>query len=288
MPVNAGPEFMEAELEYQRATTPEERLLGLKKMLKTAPKHKGSEKLLAEIKKKIAKILEQQERVKQIAKRAGRASAGIKKEGAARVCIIGATNTGKSSLLAKITNSKARISEYPYTTTEPEIGVLDYIGIKVQVVEIPAIIQDFIETDSGSYFVSLMKESSLLIVLYRNEEERKLVRSELRKMRLSVPTIELSQQEAKERSQDVPWKIWKNLGLIKVYTKQPRKPKEFPPVSLGKGATIRDLATKIHKDFVQKFKHARVFGSSVKFPGQQVGLGHVLTDDDVVELYTKD
>ena len=57
MPVNAGPEFMEAELEYQRATTPEERLLGLKKMLKTAPKHKGSEKLLAEIKKKIAKNL---------------------------------------------------------------------------------------------------------------------------------------------------------------------------------------------------------------------------------------
>lgn len=288
MPVNAGPEYMEAELEYQRAASSEERLLAMRKMLKTAPKHKGSEKLVGEIKKKIAKLLEQQERQKQIAKRAGRAQAGIKKEGAARVCIIGATNTGKSSLLSKITNAKPRISEYAHTTTEPEVGVMDFIGIKVQVVEIPAIVPDFLETDSGSYYASLMKDSSLLLVLYRNEEERKLVRSELRKMRLSVPALELSQQEAQERPQEVPWKIWKNLGLIKVYTKQPHKQKDFPPVSLERGATIRDLAAKIHKDFVEKFRHARVYGSSVKFGGQQVGLQHVLADDDVVELYARE
>ena len=288
MPINAGPEYMEAELEYQRAASSDEKLAGLRRMLKTVPKHKGSEKLVGEIKKKISKLLQQQEKQRLMAKRSGRALAGIKKEGVARVCILGTTNVGKSTLLAKITNAKPRISEYAYTTTWPEVGVIDYVGMKVQVIEIPSLVPDFSKTENGGYFVSIMKESNLMLVIYKNEEDRRLVRAELKRMHLDIHSLEISRQDARERPQEIPWKIWKNLGLIKVYTKQPHRAKDFPPIALEKGATIRDLAAKIHKDFVQKFRHARVFGSSVKFPGQQVGLQHVLADDDVVELHTKD
>ncbi len=287
MPINAGPEYMEAELAYQQAVTPEERLAGLKKMLTTVPKHKGSEKLVGEIKKKIAKLLEQQEKQRQIAKRTGR-SQGIKKEGSARVCIIGTANSGKSSLLAKITNAKPRISEFPFTTTEPEVGVMDYVGIKIQIIELPAIVPEFLETERGSYFASLMKESTLLLSIYAKEEDRRLVRAEMKKMRLKVRLLEISQKEAIESVHELAWKIWKNLGLIKVYTKQLRKAKDFPPIALEKGANIRDLAEKIHKDFVHKFKFARVYGKSVRFNGQQVGLHHILADDDVVELHARE
>ena len=288
MPINAGPEYMEAELEYQRAISSEDKLSAMRKMLKTVPKHKGSEKLVGEIKKKISKLLAQQEKQRQIAKRTGRAFSSIKKEGVARVCIIGTTNAGKSTLLARITNAKPRISEYAYTTTWPEVGVMDYVGMKIQVIELPAIVKDFLKTENRGYFISIMKESNLLLVICKNEEDRRLVRAELKKMHLNISSLEISQQEARERPQEVPWKIWKNLDLMKVYTKQPHRAKDFPPIALEKGATIRDLASKIHKDFVQKFRHARVFGSSVRFPGQQVGLQHILADDDIVELHTKD
>ena len=79
--------------------------------------------------------------------------------------------------------------------------------------------------------------------------------------------------------------IWGNINLIKVYTKQPGKERDFPPIALKKGSKAEDLAKQIHKDFIKKFKFARIFGKSVKFDGCKVGMEHVLQDDDVVEIH---
>ena len=75
------------------------------------------------------------------------------------------------------------------------------------------------------------------------------------------------------------------LDLIKVYTKQPGKKPDYPPIALKKESAIRDLALHIHKDFIKKFRFARIWGSSARFPGQEVGLNHRLYDDDIVELH---
>lgn len=287
MPVNAPIEYKKAELEYKYATTLKERLNALKKMLKLVPKHKGSEKLVAYIKKRIAKVQELIERQKKVAKRTGRSKQGIRKEGACRVCIVGLTNTGKSSLLAKLTNAKPKISPHPFTTTQPEIGTLDYKGIKIQILEMPAIIENYLETKNGNYFASLMREASLIIITFNNEEEKELVEKELHKMNLNMKVLKVNTFKISDIG-ELKEKIWQELGLIKVYTKQPHKEKDFPPIALNKGSTIEDLAKKIHKDFVKKFRFAKVYGKSVKFNGQQVGLQHVLEDEDVVEIHTKE
>lgn len=287
MPINAGPGYMKAELEYQAATTLEEKLAGLRRMLKECPKHKGSENLVADIKRKISRLLKQIEKQKQIAKRSGRASTGIKKEGAARICIIGSPNSGKSTFLSKITNAKPQIEDYPFTTKKPEVGTLDYEGVKIQVIEIPAIVENFRDTEKGNYYASLIRDSDVGVAMFKNEEERILVLREIKRIDLKLPLIEYNFLEGKD-VKFVVEELWKNLGIIKVYTKQPHKKKDFPPVALRRGSTVRELAAKVHKDFVKNFKFARVFGSSAKFKGQQVGLMHVLKDNDVVEIHVRD
>ena len=82
-------------------------------------------------------------------------------------------------------------------------------------------------------------------------------------------------------------KIWKSLDIIKVYTKQPGKSPDYPPVALDKGSIVRDLAKTVHKDFLKNFKYAVINGSSAKFKDQRVGLNHKLADDDIIEFHVK-
>lgn len=84
---------------------------------------------------------------------------------------------------------------------------------------------------------------------------------------------------------DLRKKIWQKLRLVKVFTKMPGKPKDWPPIALDVGSDIRDLAIFVHKDFVKRFKFARIWGKSARFAGQRIGLDHELADDDIVEFH---
>ncbi|MDD5254034.1 MAG: TGS domain-containing protein [Candidatus Nanoarchaeia archaeon] len=278
MPINAGLEFGKAERKFHEASTVQEKLETLKEMYRTAPKHKSSEGLLKEIKTKIAKYKELVDKEKK-QKKGKKAKYSIKKEGAATVVLAGTTNSGKSTLLKKLTNSNPLISEYPFTTQEPEIGVMDYKGIKIQIIEVPAIVKDFENTKNGLAFMSIIRISNLVILMYNNEAERKLLYNELRDEKLNI--LEYKKQ------QNLPDIIWEKLNLIKVYTKQPQKEKDYPPIALPKGSTVKDVAEKVHKDFIKKFKFARVWGKFVKFEGAQVGLNYILHDEDVLEFHAK-
>ncbi|ASJ10213.1 GTP-binding protein [Thermococcus sp. P6] len=81
--------------------------------------------------------------------------------------------------------------------------------------------------------------------------------------------------------------LYELAGIIRVFTKSPGEEPAYPPVPLKKGSTVMDLAERIHKDFARNFKYARVWGKSVKFPGQRVGADHVLEDGDVVEIHAR-
>ncbi|MDD5177864.1 MAG: TGS domain-containing protein [Candidatus Nanoarchaeia archaeon] len=278
MPINASMEYGRAERKFHEASTIQEKLEALKEMYRTAPKHKSSEGLLKEIKTKIAKYKELIEKEKK-QKKGRKAKYSVKKEGAATIALVGTTNSGKSTLLKKLTNSNPLISEYPFTTQAPEIGTMDYKGIKIQVIEVPAITKDFEKTRNGLAFMSIVRIADLVVLMYNNEAEKRLLYNEFEDERLNI--LEYKKQ------QNLPDLIWEKLKLIKVYTKQPQKEKDYPPIALPKGSTIKDIAEKVHKDFIKKFKFARVWGNSVRFAGAQVGLTHVLSDEDVVELHLK-
>jgi len=279
MPVNAGVQYGKAEEEFQKATTIQEKLQALKQMWATVPRHKSSEGLQKEIKTKISRYKELLAKEKKQKKGSGK-SLSIRKEGAATICIVGTVNSGKSTLLKKLTNANVLIADYPFTTKKPEVGILDYQGIKLQIVEIPAIVEKFEYSDLGPSMLAIIRQSDLLIITFKHKEELKLIDKELHGIGLN--RVYYYNQE------DIEDLIWKNLNLIKVYTKQPGKNKDYPPVAMQKNSTIKDLAQNIHKDFLRKFDFARVWGKSSKFNGQRLGFEHRLEDEDIIEIHLKD
>lgn len=279
MPINADYEYSQAMKDYEQADTDEEKLKCLRNMLSKAPSHKGAEVLRKDIKNRIAKLKGKLAKQKKQRKRGYNIS--LKKEGAATIALVGSTNSGKSTLLNQLTGSKAKVSDYEYTTRLPEIGVLDYHGVKLQIVEIPSLFENFEESEKGPTFLSLIRQSDLIILFFKTPEEKNMLSLELDNSEIDLPVIIYNNQE------DIGDLIWKRLLLIKVHTKMPGKKPDYPPVALKKGSVVGDLAGHVHKDFLQKFKFARVWGKSAKFDGQRVGSNHKLKDNDIVELHLK-
>ena len=283
MPANVGFEYEKAEKEYLQAKTFSDKLICLRKMLSSLSKHKGNEALQKDLKRKISKYKELLEKEKKATKKSGK-GLSIKKEGAAQVVIIGKTNTGKSFLLSKLTNAKPLIADYEFTTTVPEIGTMDYDGVLIQVIEVPAITEGFMEKEKGPMFLGIIRGADLAVILGMNEEDYDLVGKELDLAGINIKRIYADSYEDIGTIKD---QIWKNLGLIYVYTKTPGKDKDYPPVALDEGSTIKDLARKVHKDFVKKFEYAKLWGSSVRYDGLKVSIDHVLKNGDVVEFHLK-
>lgn len=272
MPINQPIDYQLAEEEFRKASTIQEKLLALKLMLSKLHRHKGTENLEKQIKTKLSKYKELIEKERKSKKGKG---IGIKKEGASRIVILGKTNTGKSILLKKLTNANVEIKPHPFTTKKPEVGILDYKGIKLQVIEIPPIFMDYYKSPDGLKFLALVREADLAVIM----QDSSFILNELKKVDISLPYIEYSN--------NLPDKIWSKVNLIKIYTKQPGKEKDYPPIALKKGSTVKDLAFRLHKDFLLKFKFARIWGPSSKFPGQHIGLEHILQDEDVVEFHIR-
>src|SRR5438067_10081575 len=144
MAANLTPQYLEAEAEYKRARTAEERLASLKKMLTLIPKHKASEKLQAELKTKISEVKKEVDQEKKKTKKIG-VSHKIPKQGAGQVIILGAPNCGKSALLTKLTRASPEVAPYPFTTHQPHAGTMDWEDTRVQLVDTPPITADYLE-----------------------------------------------------------------------------------------------------------------------------------------------
>ncbi|MFV1956772.1 MAG: GTPase [bacterium] len=134
---NLPPQYIEAEEQFRKAGSPSEKLEALEKMLALIPKHKGTEKIQVQIKKRITKWKDQTESQKKVgAKRTD--PSHVPREGAAQVVLIGPVNTGKSAILSAITNSSPQVAEYPFTTRIPQPGMMFHNDIPVQLVDSPA------------------------------------------------------------------------------------------------------------------------------------------------------
>ena len=136
MPANLTPPYREAEARYRAAATHEERRLALREMIALLPKHKGTEKLHADLKHRLARLEEEGERAARGGKRHADPSR-VKREGAGQWVLLGPPNAGKSSLVAALTGAHPAIADYPFTTHVPLPGMMPFEDAQVQIVDAP-------------------------------------------------------------------------------------------------------------------------------------------------------
>ena len=160
MAVNLTPQYLEADAEYKKAQTAEERLEALRKMWTLVPKHKASEKLQADLKTKMSAARDEVEKEKKSGKKAG-ISYKVPRQGAGQFMILGGPNAGKSSLLAKLTRATPEVAAYPFTTREPIPGMMEWEDVRVQLVDTPPITADFLE----GYLSSLVRAADAALLL---------------------------------------------------------------------------------------------------------------------------
>lgn len=138
MPANLTPEYKAAEAAFRKARDPKERLECLREMLRTIPKHKGTDHLQGDIKSRIKELTEELAGPRKGGARTGPAIV-IRPEGAAQIALLGPPNSGKSSLHARLTGSNAESAPYPFTTQYPQAGMLPYEDIYFQLIDLPPI-----------------------------------------------------------------------------------------------------------------------------------------------------
>ncbi len=206
MTTNVSIEFTHAESEYYQARSPQAKLEALQKMLTLAPSHKGGENLRREISKKIAAAKADVEKAKeQASKRGGGPSLNVKKEGAGQIALVGMANTGKSTLLKALTGVDVAIAPYPFTTVEPEIGMMPYEGVQFQIVELPGLMEGASEgKGNGTQLISIARNADVIALVINAAtavDELKILYDEFRKSKVILtrekPRIEIRETEFK-------------------------------------------------------------------------------------------
>lgn len=142
MPTNVTPEYKKAEEAFRKAREPRERLDCLREMLRTIPKHKGTEHLQGDIKSRIKQLTEELAGPRKGGKRSGPGHA-VRREGAAQIALIGPPNSGKSSLHRRLTGARSEVGAYPFTTQVPQPGMLVWEDVNFQLVDLPPVAREY-------------------------------------------------------------------------------------------------------------------------------------------------
>ncbi len=318
MPANLTPQYLEAEKRFRNAKTTEEKIVYLQEMLALIPKHKGTEKLQAEIKSRLSKLRKEQNQKSQTRRAVWY---HIEKQGAGQVAVFGAANAGKSSIVKILTNASTEVAPYPFTTTTPIAGMMIYEDIQIQLIDCPPLTEDsppwyfhilrsadanvlVIDAvadnlvESTEICIRRLKETNIIsspdsqlpakpmiVVANKTDEPNALLGIEIIKEMISdFPIIPVS-TKTYEGLEDLKTKIFKSLDIIRVYTKPPGKPPDLTePVIIKRGSTVLDAGKTLHKDFAKNLKFARLWDGD-KYHGQRVERNHILKDKDIVEFH---
>ena len=327
MPANLPPTYFEAEKRYREAKTPAEGIAALEEMLAIMPKHKGTDKLKADLRRRISKLKSKQQQKKKLGRRDR--SYTIEREGVGQVVLLGTPNVGKSALVAALTNADPPVADFPHSTWKPTPGMMYFENVQIQLIDMPPVSKEHtepwlldiarradiilvvvdVQTDPMQQLeetVSFLKDNriaplgmadlygvtdrwtfvSFLVVANRSDDQSTEENFEIFKSLVEDDWSLIPVSAKTGRNFDLLRQtLFTNLEIIRVYTKVPGKePDRKAPFVLKKGSRLEDLASKIHKDFLEKLKYAKVWGKDV-YDGQMVQRDHVLQDGDVVELH---
>ncbi len=159
MPINLPPQALEAERRYRAAKSVEEKIATLEEFISLIPKHKGTEHLLGDLRKRLSKLRTQSQRRKGASRQQSVYSIG--KEGAGQVVIVGPTNVGKSALVAALTNATPDVSDAPFTTWQPTPGMMHFENVQIQLIDLPPLNPDFVE----SQMMDLIRRSDMVLLV---------------------------------------------------------------------------------------------------------------------------
>ncbi|MHC4914347.1 MAG: GTPase [Planctomycetota bacterium] len=163
MPTNLPPEAVEAEKRYKEARELPEKISRLEEFMALIPKHKGTDKLRAGLRKRLSKLREQlQAGKKKTGGRGAEAAWRIEREGSGQVSVIGPPNAGKSALLAALTKAEPEVAEYPWTTRTPIPGMMTYENVQIQLIDTPPLTREHVEPE----LIDLIRraDAALLVV----------------------------------------------------------------------------------------------------------------------------
>lgn len=312
MPANLTPDYLAAEQAYKQAQTPQERMAALEEMYATVPKHKGTEKLQADIKKRLSQVRKDSQ------KKGGAHTTPawlVKREGAGQVVLIGPPNAGKSRLLCALTHARPEVADYPFTTRMPVPGMMFFENVPIQLVDLPPVSPEF--TEQWLPQVIRMANFGVLVVdpndpgvldeieyalnrleAWKAGRPKMLVANKLdvaggtdnftaiqELYGAQIPSIGVSAETGAGLAVFAR-EVFRELDVVRFYSKPPgHKPDMEIPYILRRGETVQDAAMHVHRDFADHLKYARLFRKDHAGDGRMVERSHVVEDEDILEFH---
>jgi len=325
MPANLTPEYYKAEKWFRSAGTNEEKVLALEHMLSVMPRHKGTDHLRADLRRKLSKLKEAPAK-KSIARHAD--IFHVPRSGTGQVVLLGTPNCGKSAIVAAMTNAKTNVADFPFATNAPVPGMVKFEDIQIELVDMPPITADYSAAGQvGTYrncdLIGIVIDLSADVaeqmeVCLDFLESRNLLTDEQttaldangnalgRKVFCVCTKSDIARPEAMEALkkscryrfefveisaesriglEELAERFFRLLGIIRVYSKRP-----------GKKADMTEPFTLPAGSRVIDMARAvhRQLAEKLKYariwgsgvhPGQNVQRNHILNDKDIIELH---
>ena len=313
MAANLTADYLAAEQAYKQAHTHEEKVAALEEMLASLPKHKGTEKIQADLKRRLSQVR------KESAKRtAGHSTPAyfVKREGAGQVVLIGPPNSGKSRMVCRLTHAHPEVADYPFTTRLPTPGMMRFENVQIQLVDTPPMSSEFMEPWMPQSIRAA--QISVLIVDPNDPDvlgETEFILQTLDGWHFPPPKLlvgnKLDQNGARENFlvmqslfgdafryvgvsaatgeglETFAREVFRCLDVVRFFSKAPgKKPDLEVPYVLRRGATVQDAAAHVHRDFAEHLKYARLFRKSDEHHGVMVERAHIVEDEDVLEFHS--
>ena len=325
MPANLTPEYEKAELRYRQAASDEEREAALQGMLAAIPKHKGTEKMQADLKRRLSQLRRKEQK---LSHSKGPDPFHIPKSGAGQVALIGPPNTGKSALLAATTNAGAKIAEFPFTTVLPQPGMWTHEDVQIELVDTPPLAVEHVPTglmgtirnadvvcvvaeaedtalEQTEMALGILRERGLvlrttprnmlnasdagvragLLVLNKADAGEPKVAAILRE--LYGDSLEVVSVSARTRQGLEAWfrRLWELLAMVRVYSKEPGRPADLHKPFVLPAGSTVADLARLIHRDLPDTMKFARLWGHSRFEGQHVHKTEVLCDRDVVEIH---